>query len=105
MTDLLHTGVDRFRTDELPQEAKLAIQIEYLSKDLIGYQAASYGEWCPYTNLTTTLVKAQLPQSLGLRAGPLIPELRRQRYFFKGYHDDANMEIIVPNKLSAFVSS
>lgn len=46
---------------------------------------------------TTAIVRAQ--------AGPLIPELRRQRYFFKGYHDDANMEIIVPNKLSAFVSS
>jgi hypothetical protein len=31
----------------------LAIQIQYLDKGLIGYKAASYGEWCPYTNLTT----------------------------------------------------
>ena len=34
-----------------------------------------------------TLMKAQLQQAIGLGAGPLIPELGRQGYFFKGYHE------------------
>ena len=49
------------------------------------------------------LVRAQLPKTIVLKDGPLIPELGRQGYFFKGYHDEDNMELIVPNKLSALV--
>jgi hypothetical protein len=55
----------------------------------------------------TALVKAQLASdaSIKLDARPLIPSLGRLGYVYKGYHDDeGNWEIIVPNRLSAFLS-
>lgn len=47
------------------------------------------------------LVKSQLA-SAGIDIGSnlLIPSLGAKGYFFKGYHDKDNMELIVPNKLA-----
>ena len=50
------------------------------------------------------VVRQQLLASgLSLRPGPLIPQLGREGYFFMGYHDEVDIELIVPNNLSALV--
>lgn len=50
------------------------------------------------------IVKNQLPPNIVVGDAPLIPSLGRLGYAFKSYHDqEGNMEIIIPNKLSAFV--
>jgi hypothetical protein len=151
----------------------MAINVENLSKGLIGYKASSFGTWDSsayqvkaddskdwsglYVSLTRKLAKGyrldyldqktgggtvyllevhlleevkllvcddkslgdgkidentkkklviqQLPSSIKVNEdGLLLPQLGKAGYFFKGFHDPDDMELIVPNCLCAKVN-